>query len=368
SRLAVAVKRRGVGLGDRGGVFLPMLAETVAAMLACARIGGMAIPIFSGFAAPSVGARLADCEARVLITADGSYRRGEAVGLKPTADEALRLAPTVRHTIVVRRLGCVIPWDPARDLWWHEATEAEPADCPAAPRDWEAPGMTASTAGTTGHPKGSVHAQGGFLVKIAQEVRHQVALHDDDRLCWVTDMGWIMGPWEVVGGLAQGGTVVLIEGAPDYPTHDRLWRIVEQHGVTILGVSPTLVRALMRYGEEPVRAHDLSRLRVLASTGEPWTPDPWLWYFHEVGGGTRPVINFSGGTEVGACFLSALTITPIKVCALGGPSLGMAVDVFDADGRSIRGGVGELVCTKPWPGMTRGIWYDDAPCLSADWS
>jgi acetyl-CoA synthetase len=275
SRLANALKRLGVGRGDRVGVFLPMLPETVAAMLACARIGAIAIPIFSGFAAPSVGARLADCGARVLITADGSYRRGAAVGLKPTADEALRLAPTVRHTIVVRRLGLAVPWDPARDRWWHEVTEGEPADCPSEPMDSEAPWMIAYTSGTTGQPKGSVHVHGGFLVKIAQEVRHQVDLHDDDRLCWVTDMGWIMGPWEVVGGLALGGTVVLIEGAPDYPGPDRLWRLVDEQGVTILGLSPTLIRALMRHGEGPVKAHDLSRLRVLASTGEPWNPDPW---------------------------------------------------------------------------------------------
>ncbi len=368
ARLGNALKRLGVGPGDRVGVFLPMLPETVAAMLACARIGAIAIPIFSGFAAPSVAERLIDCEASILITADGSFRRGEPVGLKATADEAARLAQTVRHTIVVRRLGSAIPWDPARDLWWDEVTAGEPVNCACEPMDSEAPWMIAYTSGTTGQPKGSVHVHGGFLVKIAQEVKHQVDLHDDDRLCWVTDMGWIMGPWEVVGGLAQGGTVVLIEGAPDYPGPDRLWRLVDEQNVTILGLSPTLIRSLMRHGEGPVQAHDLSRLRVLASTGEPWNPDPWFWYFHHVGGGARPIINFSGGTEVGACFLSPLTISPLKACSLGGPALGMAVDVFDSAGKPLRGGVGELVCTQPWPGMTRGIWNDEERYLRSYWS
>ena len=224
--------------------------------------------------------------------------------------------------------------------------------------DAEDPFMIVYTSGTTGKPKGAVHVHGGFLVKIAQEVRQQVDMHADDVLCWVTDMGWIMGPWEVVGGLAQGGTIVLFEGAPDYPAPDRLWRLVDEHRITILGISPTLVRALMRYGDEPVAKHDLSSLRVLASTGEPWNPAPWTWYFEKIGKGTRPVINFSGGTEVGACFLTALTIMPLKSCSLGGPSLGMATDVFDTEGKPLRGGVGELVCTKPWPAMTRGFWND----------
>ena len=213
-----------------------------------------------------------------------------------------------------------------------------------------------------------MHVHGGFLVKIAQEVAHQVDMHADDRLCWVTDLGWIMGPWELVGGLAAGGTIVLLEGAPDYPAPDRLWSLVERHGVTILGVSPTLIRALMRHGTEPVRSHDLSRLRILASTGEPWDPESWRWLFEHAGGGRCPIINLSGGTEVGACLLSALPITPLKPCSLAGPALGMAVDVFDAEGKPLRHGVGELVCTKPWPAMTRGIWGDPDRYIATYWS
>ncbi len=357
-RLANALKRLGVGRGDRVGIFLPMMPEAVEALLSCAKVGAIAIPIFSGFGAPAVAARLDDCGARVLITADATLRRGAPIPLKATADEAVASCACVRNVVVVRRLGIDVPWMPGRDVWWHEAVADEPAGCPSEPMGSEDPFMIAYTSGTTGRPKGAVHVHGGFLVKIAQEVCHQVDLRPGDVLCWVTDMGWIMGPWEVVGGLALGGTVLLFEGAPDFPDADRLWRLVEGHGITILGVSPTLVRALMRHGDAPVARHDLRSLRILASTGEPWNPGPWAWYFEHVGGGRLPVINFSGGTEVGACFLSALPITPLKPCALAGPSPGMAVDVFDAEGRPLRGGVGELVCTRPWPAMTRGFWND----------
>ncbi len=234
--------------------------------------------------------------------------------------------------------------------------------------DPETPMMIAYTSGTTGTPKGAVHVHGGFLVKIAQEVAHQVDMHPDDRLCWVTDLGWIMGPWEIVGGLAAGGTIVLLEGVPDHPTPDRLWSLIERNKVTILGVSPTLIRALMKHGTEPVRSHDLSCLRILASTGEPWDPESWRWLFHNAGGGRCPIINLSGGTEVGACLLSALPVTPLKPCSLAGPALGMAVDVFDAAGKSLRHGVGELVCTRPWPAMTRGIWGDPDRYIATYWS
>ncbi|MBV9932814.1 MAG: AMP-binding protein, partial [Actinobacteria bacterium] len=190
----------------------------------------------------------------------------------------------------------------------------------------------------------------------------------DDRLFWFTDMGWIMGPWELTAGLANGATVLLFEGAPDFPQPDRLWAFLERHRATALGISPTLVRALMPHGEEPVRAHDLSSLRILGSTGEPWNEGPWRWYFEVVGGGRCPVINISGGTEVGACFLSPHPVEPIKPMSLGGPSLGMAVDVFDEHGKPVRGEVGELVCTQPWPGMTRGLYKDPDRYLETYWS
>jgi acetyl-CoA synthetase len=356
NRLANALKRLGIVKGDRVGIFMPMLPETVMALLACAKIGAICTPIFSGFGAQAVAARLNDCEAKLLITAESFSRKGARIEMGKIAQEAAAMCPTVQHLFPLTPLSPLLSEGEGIGVRGSEPTDAGD------------PFMIIYTSGTTGRPKGAVHVHGGFLVKIAQEVAHQVDLHDDDILYWVTDMGWIMGPWEVVGGLALGGTVFLYEGAPDYPRVDRLWAMVERHRISILGVSPTLIRALMKFGEGPVKKHNLSSLRILGSTGEPWNPDPWLWFFEHVGGRRCPIINLSGGTEVGACFLSPLPITPFKPCTLGGPALGMAVDVFDSEGHPLRGGVGELVCTKPWPGMTRGIWKDPERYIQTYWS
>jgi acetyl-CoA synthetase len=370
-RLAGALRRLGIGQGDRVGLFLPMVPEAVVAFLACARIGAVSIPIFSGFGAQAVAARLEDGQAVALITADVSFRRGKAIHLEPVAREAADACPSVRHIIVARSRRAATDESPAPDprhLDWGALIATEPAGSRCEPLDPESPLMIIYTSGTTGRPKGAVHVHGGFLVKIAQEAAHQADMHEDDVLYWVTDLGWIMGPWELVGGLAAGGTVVLAEGVPDYPAPDRLWSMVARHGVTILGLSPTLTRALIKYGTDPVRSHDLSRLRILASTGEPWDPESWRWLFETVGRGRLPIINITGGTEVGACLLSAFPITPLKPCSLVGPALGMAVDVYDQEGRPLRQGVGELVCTKPWPAMTRGIWGDPERYLATYWS
>jgi acetyl-CoA synthetase len=368
-RLARGLRSLGVGARDTVGIFLPMAPEAVAAVMACSKIGAIWVPIFSGFGPDAVAARLADAKAKVLITADGSLRKGQVVPMKATADRAVDATSSVERVIVWRRLDDpATPWHDRRDVWWDELDDAD-EPMPAEVLEAEHPLFIGYTSGTTGKPKGVVHVHGGFLVKIAEEVAYQVDLHRGEVLHWGTDLGWIMGPWEIVGALALGATVLLFEGAPTHPGPDRLWELVERHGVTTLGVSPTLVRALIPSGVEPVRAHDLSSLRILASTGEPWDPSSYGWLSREVGGGKLPIINLSGGTEVGACFLSPTPVCELKPLTLRGPALGMAVDVWRPDGTPAGPNeVGELVCTKPWPSMTRGIWGDPDRYLETYWS
>ncbi|HEX5149665.1 MAG TPA: AMP-binding protein, partial [Candidatus Limnocylindrales bacterium] len=356
----------GVGAGDRVGILLPMLVETVVAVLALGRLRAIYTPIFSGYAAPAIATRLSDCEASVLITADGFLRRGAWVPLKRVADEAVSAAPSVRRVVVVRRGGDAlsIPWVEGRDSWWHEAPETErtgigsPSDGDLA-TDPETPYMIIYTSGTTGRPKGAVHVHGGFPIKGAQDLAHQFDLGRGDALFWFTDLGWMMGPWAISGALLRGARLVLYEGAPDFPGPDRLWSIVARHRVTHLGLSPTVIRALMAHGEDPVRGHDRSSLRVLGSTGEPWNPDPWWWYFGVVGEGRCPIVNYSGGTEVSGGIVGGNVVGPIKPASFSGPCIGTAADVVDEAGRSVRGAVGELVIRAPMPGMTRGFWRDD---------
>jgi acetyl-CoA synthetase len=363
-RLAEALRELGVEQGDAVGTFLPMAPEAAIASHACAHLGAVQVPIFSGFAGPAVSARLADSGAKVVVTADASYRRGRLVPMKEVVDEALAEAPSVERVLVWRRGAGDCAMQPGRDAWWHDAVEGRPGALEPVEVESEAPYLLAYTSGTTGRPKGALHVQGGFLLSIARETAYQADLRAGDRILFSTDMGWIMGPWTVVGGMACGATVVFLEGAPDRP-HDRVWRTVEDERVTMLGVSPTLVRALLPHGDPE---SDLSSLRCVVTTGEPWNRGPYDWLDAQVcGRGRIPIVNCSGGTEVGACFLSVTMLSPTKPCSVGFPALGEDVDVFDEQGFSIRGEVGELVCKRPWPGMTRGIWGDAERYLETYW-
>jgi acetyl-CoA synthetase len=350
TRLAERLVELGIEPGDRVALYLPMSPEAAIASHACAHVGAVQVPVFSGFAAPAVAQRLADSGARAAITARSSLRRGRTVPMLEILEEARRESPALEHVIVA-------PWD------------EEVAGCPGTleplPVEAEHPYLLTYTSGTTGKPKGVLHVQGGFLVSIAREACYQADARPDDVVHFSTDMGWIMGPWTVVGCGAMGATLVFAEGAPDWPS-DRLWRLVEEERVTILGCSPTLVRALIPHGEPE---GDLSSLRVFVTTGEPWNRGPYRWLFEHVGRSRVPIVNITGGTEVGAVFLGSSIAEPIKACSVGGPALGMAMDVVDPDGQSLvgTGEVGELVCRKPFPGMTRGFWGDPERYLETYW-
>src|SRR5438093_1823112 len=372
-RFAAGLRALGVRPGDRVGIFLPMIPECAIATLAVSAIGAVYTPIFSGYAAEAIAGRLRDCEASVLITADGFYRRGQVVPMKETADAAADAAPSVRTVIVATRVSRPVPMRD-RDIGWDEVVRrGAGADEKIANTSAEDPYMLIYTSGTTGRPKGAVHVHGGFPVKAAQDLAHCFDLQPRDVLWWFTDIGWMMGPWLIAGGLLLGATIVLYDGTPDFPDPSRLWAMVERHRVTHLGISPTAIRGLMRAGEAPVHAKDRSSLFVLGSTGEPWNPDPWWWYFRNAGEERCPIINYSDGTEVSGGIVGCTTWTPIDSCAFSGPCPGMDADVVDDRGRPLRGAVGELVIRKPWPGMTRGFWRDsrtpsDSRYLSTYWS
>ena len=367
-RLASALRRLGVRSGDRVGIYMPMCPEVAISVLATVKIGAVIIPIFSGYGAEAIATRLQDAEAKVLICADGFYRRGQVVPMKETADKALVTCPTVTKVIVHRRVVREIPWTHGRDQVWEVLLEDEPRHTPTHELDPEDPLMIIYTSGTTGKPKGTVHVHGGFPVKTAQDMAHGFDIGADDTVFWYTDIGWMMGPWLIFGSLALGATMVLYEGTPDYPGPDRLWRMVDDHKVTVLGVSPTLVRVLMTHGDELPARHDLSSLRILGGTGEPWNPEPFKWFFEKVGGGRLPIINYTGGTEISGGILCGNVITHLRPCSFAGPLPGMAADVIDAEGNSVRGEVGELVIRNPWPGMTRGFWGDKQRYLDTYWS
>jgi acetyl-CoA synthetase len=368
NQLANALRALGIAEGDRVGIFLPMSPEAAIATLAVVRIGAIYTPCFSGFGAQAVASRLQDSEAKLLITADGFHRRGQVVRMKETADEALAQCPTVTQVLVYRRLGREIPWTAGRDRWWHDAVAGQSDRCAPVAVEADRPCLIIYTSGTTGKPKGAVLTHGGFQLKCAHDFAYCHDVGEDDRLFWLTDLGWLMGPMLFTAALALGATAVVFEGVPDYPTPDRLWALVERHRISVMGMSPTAVRALMPHGPEHVHAHDLSSLRMLGSTGEPWNPEPYRWLFENAGKARIPISNYTGGTEISGGILGCFPIAPIKPCSFTGPIPGMAAEVFDESGRPVRGSVGELVVTKPWPGMTAGFWRDPSRYEETYWS
>lgn len=368
NRLANGLRSLGIKKGDRAGIFMPMTPECVIAMLAVAKIGAISAPVFSGYGAEAVAARLRDCEAKLLFISDAFFRRGNLIPMKQTADEAMALSKTVSHCIVHSRAGNSASRNPRQDIDWDELVQSQSSECSAEATEADDPYLLIYTSGTTGKPKGTVHAHAGFPLKAAMDLAYHFDLQSSDVLFWFTDMGWMMGPWEVAGGLILGSTVFLFDGVPDFPEPDRLWALVEKYKITALGISPTLIRALMRHPVSWVRKHDLSSLRILGSTGEPWNPAPWWWYFENIGGKHCPVLNYSGGTEISGGILACSFLQPLKPCAFTGPALGMDADVVDEEGKPVRGEEGELVIRKPWVGMTRGFWKDPERYEQTYWS
>ncbi len=370
-RCAAGLRACGLQKGDAIGIHLPMSVETVIALLAINRIGAVAVPLFSGYGATAIAARLKDVGAKALFTCDGFPRRGKVVAIKKVADEAVAECPSILRVFVVQRLRSTIPMKPGRDLYFDQLLNTGDKQrrlSYAELTEAEDPLIAIYTSGTTGKPKGILHTHCGFPVKAAQDMCFGTDVGRGDRIAWVTDIGWMMGPWLIYGALILGATIVLYDGAPDFPAADRLWEFAAKYKVNALGISPTLIRSLATHGDELPAQHDLSALRILASTGEPWNPDPWWWLFEKVGKRRIPIINYSGGTEISGGILMGNPLLPIKPCSFAAPCPGIAADVVDDNGNSVRNAVGELVIRAPWIGMARGFWQDNDRYLQTYWA
>ena len=371
NRFANALKRLGIQAGDRVTLYLPMIPQLPVAMLACAKIGAVHSVVFSGFSATALKDRINDAEAKLLITADGSFRRGKPVPLKANADAAVAAGtPSLRHVIVARRARLDVPMQPERDRWWHELTAGESDQCASEPLDSEAMLFTLYTSGTTGKPKGIVHVHGGYAVGVHATLKYVFDVKDTDIFWCAADVGWVTGhSYIVYGPLLLGATSVLYEGAPDWPEPDRWWRTVAREGVTILYTSPTAVRMHMKFGESWSRAHDLSTLRLLGSVGEPINPEAWRWYHTHIGGGRCPIMDTWWQTETGSFMVSPLPITPLKPGSATRPLPGISVDVVDQNGqRTADGEGGFAVIKQPWPSMLRTLYKDPERYRQTYWS
>jgi acetyl-CoA synthetase len=375
---ASVLKRRGIGKGDRVLIYLPMVPEAAVAMLACTRVGAVHSVVFGGFSAQSVADRIQDSQAKLVITADGGFRRGAVVPLKANVDEALTLkdpqgnllAKSIENVIVLRRANNQVYFQDDRDLWWHEEVAQADPHCPAEKMDSEAPLFILYTSGSTGKPKGILHTTGGYLLYTKMSTRYIFDLRPEDVYWCTADIGWVTGhSYVVYGPLANGATSLMYEGAPNYPEPDRFWRIIEKYGVTIFYTAPTAIRAFMKWGVEWPKKHDLTSLRLVGTVGEPINPEAWIWYHETIGGKRCPIVDTWWQTETGAAMISPLPgATPTKPGSATLPFFGIVPEVVDDNGNAVpRGSGGKLVVRKPWPSMLRGLWGDPERYKSVYW-
>ncbi|MCP3025947.1 AMP-binding protein [Halobacillus sp. A5] len=364
---AHGLENLGVVQGDIVTLYLPMLKETLVAMLAVSKVGAVISPTFSGYKAEAVAARVSASDSKVLITADGFYRRGKVVKMKQEADEAADLCGSLKHLIVINRTNEEVPWNDERDISYRSLTNTrQPYKTKVTKADDEF--MLIYTSGTTGRPKGVLHTHSGFPIKAAFDAGIGMDVKKEDTLFWYTDMGWMMGPFLVYGGLINGASIVMFEGTPDYKEPDRLWKMVDDYEVTHLGISPTLIRSMMKHGTSWIKKHDLSSLRLIGSTGEPWNLEPWKWLFKHVCRSRVPIFNYSGGTEISGGILGNVLVKPIQPVTFNAALPGMDVDVYDQTGKPLVNEVGELVIKQPWVGMTKGFLNDDKRYRETYWN
>ena len=370
-KFANVLKGLGVNKGDRVNIYLPMIPEAAVAMLACARIGAVHSVVFGGFSSQALSDRINDAEAKVLITADGGYRRGEVFPLKPQADEAVASTPSITAVVVVKRGGNAVDMQPGRDHWYHELMATADAVCPPEPMDSEQLLFLLYTSGTTGKPKGIMHTTGGYLTHVTYTHKYVFDLNPDKDIFWCTaDVGWITGhSYIVYGPLSNGATQVMYEGVPNYPANDRMWEIIEKYKVTIFYTAPTAIRTYMKWGVEEPAKHNLSSLRLLGSVGEPINPEAWMWYHENIGRGNCPIVDTWWQTETGGIMISPLPgATTTKPGSATFPLPGIGAELLDDDGKPVTHGGGYLTLTQPWPGMLRGIWKDPERFQDAYWS
>ncbi|GAE35653.1 AMP-binding protein [Halalkalibacter akibai] len=367
NRVAAGLEKLAIKRGDVVALYMPMIPETVIAMMAVAKIGAIFTPIFSGYGTEAIATRINASDAKLVITADGFQRKGKAVYMKKQLDDALNSCPEVKKVVVVNRLDSLAIEGTQDELSWNDLISNESLS-ETEQMNSDDPLMLIYTSGTTGKPKGTVHTHSGFPIKAAFDAGIGMDVQQGDTLCWYTDMGWMMGPFLVYAGLINGAKIVLYEGSPDFPEPNRLWKLASTYQITHLGISPTLIRSLMKAGDSWIASESLSTLRVLASTGEPWTDDAWLWLFEQVGKRNIPIFNYTGGTEIAGGILGNILIRPIKPSSFNAALPGMAAFVYDDSGQSCINQVGELVLTKPWVGMTKGFWQQPKRYIKTYWS